>query len=207
MAQPRTTRHFRSVTTSIPNELRTPRLLLRPWRATDAAELLPILDANRAHLGPWIPARVAEPVALPLLEERLRDFGDKFAAEREWRFALLSVDDGRVLGEIDLFSRDAGGRVPFADADRAELGYWLRSDATGRGLVLEGARAVLAAAAATTRFGHIEIRCDPRNAPSVGVAERLGFTLAQTIESEPLRAGEPRDILQVWTSPLEPFAA
>ena len=46
-----------------PNDIRTARLLLRPWRAEDAASLLPVLEANRSHLGPWIPARVAAGLA------------------------------------------------------------------------------------------------------------------------------------------------
>src|SRR3954468_1827067 len=174
-----------------PAELQTPRLLLRPWRADDAAELLPILEANRDHIGPWIPARVAQPAPVPQLAQRLEQFGELFRADREWRFAMVSTEDGRLLGEVGLFPRNATGRVPFPDADRAELGYWLRSDATGRGLVAEAAQALLDAGFAIREFSHVEIRCDPRNAPSVAVARRLGFELMQ----------ETPEPLQVWMRP------
>jgi RimJ/RimL family protein N-acetyltransferase len=189
----------------MPSEIQTPRLLLRPWRADDAMALLPVLEANRAHIGPWIPARVAQPVELPLLAQRLAGFGAAFDEDREWRFGMFARDDGRVLGEIDLFARNAEGRVALPESDRGELGYWLRSDATGQGLVLEGARAALAVAAELNRFGHVEIRCDLRNAPSVAVARRLGFSLADTIADDPIRDGDPPVTLQVWTSRLEPF--
>jgi RimJ/RimL family protein N-acetyltransferase len=172
-----------------PTELKTPRLRLRPWRADDAPELLPILEANRAHIGPWIPARVANPAPVPELALRLQSFAELFAQDREWRYAMIDANDGRLLGEVGLFPRDAGGRVSFEDADRVELGYWLRSDATGRGIVTEAARALLDVASQFREFSHAEIRCDPRNAPSVAVAQRLGFTLVQT-------TGEP---LQVWS--------
>jgi RimJ/RimL family protein N-acetyltransferase len=33
--------------------------------------------------------------------------------------------------------------VPLAEADRAELGYWLRADETGRGYVTEAVGVVL----------------------------------------------------------------
>ena len=171
-----------------PPELKTPRLLLRPWQSEDATELLPILEANRAHLGPWIPARVANPAPVPELAQRLQAFADLFQQDREWRYAMIDADGGRLLGEVGLFPRDAKQRVPFEQADRVELGYWLRSDATGRGIINEAAAALLEAAGAFKEFSHTEIRCDPRNAPSVAVAQRLGFVLVQTTD-------EP---LQVW---------
>jgi RimJ/RimL family protein N-acetyltransferase len=187
---------------SFPAELRTTRLFLRPWRAADADALRPILEANRAHLGPWIPARVAEPVPVPELARRLADFGANFAADREWRLAMLSRDGREIFGEVGLFPRDATGRVPFAHADRAELGYWLRSDATGQGIVTEAARAVLGVAAAMPAFSRIEIRCDGRNGPSVAVARRLGFHLAAPIAADAEQGAGSTEHSQTWISEL-----
>ncbi|MEO9034747.1 MAG: GNAT family N-acetyltransferase [Gemmatimonadaceae bacterium] len=178
-------------------------MLLRPWRADDAMAVLPVLEANRDHLEPWIPKRVSEPAPIGILEERLAGCGQDFAADREWRFGMFLLDQPVPLGEFGLFPRSASGRVPFAISDRAEIGYWLRSDFTGRGLVNEAARAVLGAAAAVPRFSHIEIRCDARNAPSVAVARRLGFTLASA--SHPDELGDnSRATLQIWTFPNRP---
>jgi RimJ/RimL family protein N-acetyltransferase len=186
---------------SVPAELRTARLLLRPWRSEDAPALHPILEANWAHLGPWIPARIATPAPIPVLAERLSGFAADFAADREWRFAMLTRDDNRVLGELSLFPRSAAGRVPYPDADRVELGYWLRADATGHGLVTEAAEAVLAMAATLPHVSQVEIRCDARNAPSSAIPRRLGFELTATIP-EPGTAEEPPAELQVWTTAL-----
>lgn len=159
----------------VPNAIHTARLLLRSWQPADAEELLPILEANWDHLSPWIPARVATPVPVPLLEERLTDYAANFAGNREWRYAIRRAADLQLLGEIALFPRSADGRVSLPDADRAELGYWLRSDASGQGFATEAAEAVLQAAKELQRFVHIEIRCDPRNVLSVAVPKRLGF--------------------------------
>ena len=106
----------------VPPELRTAHLLLRPWRPDDAARLLPVLEANHAHLGPWIPARVADPAPLADLAERLAGFAADFAAGRGWRYALMTPDGGDVLGEISLFPRAEAGRVPYPEADRIEIG-------------------------------------------------------------------------------------
>jgi len=156
----------------------TERLVLRSWQPEDAAELAPILMANDARLSPWTPARATGVATVTELETRLADFAENFSNDRQWRFAMIARDDRKILGELSLFPRDANDRVPFADADRAEMGYWIRSDEAGRGLVTEAARAVLDVAAATGKFSHLEIRCDPRNVPSNAVAQRLGFVLA-----------------------------
>lgn len=178
-----------------PRRVTTPRLLLRPWQATDAAALLPVLEANRDWLLAWVPARVVAPAPLPDLAARLAGFAEDFDANRNWRFGAFAPD-GRVLGEAGLFPRRETGRVEFADADRVELGYWVRADAAGQGLVTEAARAVLGLAARVPRFGCVEVWCDERNTPSSGVPRRLGFRLQATVSETP---GSPVR-MQVWTA-------
>jgi RimJ/RimL family protein N-acetyltransferase len=185
----------------VPIELRTERLLLRPWRAGDAAALHPILETNRAHLGPWIPARVATPAPVPELAARLSGFEADFAADREWRYGMFSADAHEVLGEIGLYPRSATRRVAYPDADRVELGYWLRADCTGRGYVTEAARALIGVASSLPRVGCIEVRCDPRNTASAAVPRRFGFTLAATVEDTDVQ-GVSSAMTQIWTSEL-----
>src|SRR5215212_1547944 len=108
------------VASVVPLELRTARLFLRPWRPEDAADLQPVLEANWDHLSPWIPARVATPAPVPILAERLAGFAADFVADREWRFAMFSLGERTLLGELGLFPRISLCRVPFAEADRVE---------------------------------------------------------------------------------------
>lgn len=183
----------------VPVVLHSDRLLLRPWRPEDSPALHPVLESNRAHLGPWIPARVAEPAAIPELADRLTGFAADFEAGREWRYGLFTPDGERVLGEVGLYPRAAAGRVPYPDADRIEIGYWLRSDCTGQGLATEAARTVLAVAALLPSMRHAEIRCDARNGASAAVPRRLGFELATTIRQPGVRPDEPAIELQVWS--------
>ena len=109
---------------SVPVELRTARLLLRPWRSDDAAALHPILEANWAHLGPWIPARIATPAPIPVLAERLDGFAADFAADREWRYALVSSEDDAVLGATKLLEPGQKESLKLtAPADEGEYDY------------------------------------------------------------------------------------
>jgi RimJ/RimL family protein N-acetyltransferase len=142
---------------------------------------------------------VAEPAPVPVLAERLEGFATNFSSDIDWRYALLSADEPMVLGEIALFPRAESGRVPYADADRAEIGYWLRADMTGRGLITEGVRAVLDVAAGLSKVSRVEIRCDERNLPSAAVPQRLGFVLEST---NPVTSGEHTSQQQVWVSEL-----
>jgi len=192
---------------SVPTELLTARLRLRPWRAEDAAQLQPVLEVNRAHLTPWIPARVADPATVPLLAERLAGFAEDFAASRAWRYAIVSRSDARVLGEVSLFPRSADGRVPLVAADRAEIGYWLRSDVTGQGLATEAVRALLEVAAALTNVKRAEIRCDARNAASSAIPRRLGFALESTQAAAGVGGTDATVALEVWVLAHVPPAA
>ncbi|MBC8087545.1 MAG: GNAT family N-acetyltransferase [Phycisphaerae bacterium] len=165
---------------AVPNAIHTQRLILQSWQPTDADELLPVLEANRNHLSPWIPAHVATPVPVPLLAKRLAGFASNFSSNKEWRYAIRRAVNRELLGEVALFPRSADGRVPLLAADRAEIGYWLRSDANGQGFATEAAAALLGAAAQLERFAHVEIRCDPRNVLSAAVPKRMGFALMTT---------------------------
>lgn len=183
----------------LPAEVTSARLRLRPWRAGDAEALLPVLEANRSYLLAWVPARVVEPAPVPALSERLAGFAADFTANRNWRFGAFAPD-GRVLGEVGLFPRASTGRVAFSESDRVELGYWLRADETGRGLVTEAARALLAVAARVPRFTRVEIWCDERNRPSSGVPRRLGFQLETTIAEPSTTPAHTPVRMQVWTA-------
>ena len=180
----------------VPLEIRTERLLIRPWGADLAAALEPVLRSNHEYLAPWIPARVATPASVKELEARLAGFRAEFDANREWRYALLSPDAAAVYGDVGLFPRDATRRVPLVDADRVEVGYWLRQDLMGRGLATEATRAALDVAKSLGGMLQVEIRCDARNLPSAAIPQRLGFTLAH-VEREPNGTD-----LQVWVLPL-----
>lgn len=179
----------------VPTELRTERLRYRPWRADDAAALRPVLEANFAHLSRWIPAHVAQPAPLPELERRLERFADDFRAARNFRYAVEPAAGGMLLGEISMFPRSAEGRVALELADRVEIGYWLRSDMTGRGYATEAARAMLELAMTLPGIGSVEIHCDPRNAASAAIPRRLGFELLPAA-AEPAPDEEPP--LMLW---------
>jgi RimJ/RimL family protein N-acetyltransferase len=181
----------------LPLRIRTPRLVLTPWRAQDAIRLGPVLAHSAAELARWTPPHATGAAPLGVLGERLAAFASQFVLDEAWRYGLFEADTLEILGEASVFPRNATARVPLAAADRVEFGYWVRSDRTGQGIATEAMRAALDAAAATGRFSRAEIRCDARNGASASIAARLGFSLATTTPPQDA-AGRAVD-LQVWT--------
>ena len=187
----------------VPDELRTPRLLLRRWRPSDAVALQPVLAANVTHLAPWIPWRVAEPLDVGPLADRLTEFAAAFDEMREWRYGLFAPTDGAVVGEVSLFPRNDAGRVTIGVADHLEIGYWIRADRTGEGLATEATRAARNLAATIDGMTRLTIHCDERNAPSAAIPRRLGFRLAGVVTEQPAHPERPPVRVQIWEQRID----
>ncbi len=104
-------------------------------------------------------------------------------------------------GETAIAAHSAlrAGLHPRGSTDHLEIGYWIRTDATGNGFAVEAARAMTVAGFAATNVERLEIHCDAENGRSAAVARRLGFELTRTIREGAVTArGESRNTL-VWT--------
>ncbi|WAB81428.1 GNAT family N-acetyltransferase [Microcella daejeonensis] len=150
---------------SIDDPVETPRLLLRPHRATDVDDLLVFhSDPEVTRFLPW-PVRdraaVAETLQTKLTQHRA-------AADGDWLVLAIEVrESGRVIGEV-LLKRDP--RV-------AELGFALSRAHWGMGYGSEAARAMLDLG---RRFGVAAFTAvaDPRNTASARLLVGLGFVPA-----------------------------
>lgn len=182
--------------------IETARLLLRPWHLDDAETLAPLLEANHAYVRDWIPASASTPVAAPLLRERLARYADEFSGNRAWRYALFTRDSHELIGELTLFPRTYASRCELVDADRIEIGYWLREAAAGNGYITEACTAALELARAYPQCQCAEIRVDVRNTRSAAVPQRLGFALADTVQQPMSAPGSGSITLQVWRRPV-----
>jgi|ERR1700733_2536707 len=148
--------------------LRTERLVLRAFRATDL-DALAAMQANaevRRFLGTGTPLSRADTWAVTeraIGQWSLRGYG-MFAAEA----------DGRCAGW-------AGILHPL-EWPEPELGYALDQPFWGRGLASEAARAARDWAFATHGFARLASFIRPDNARSIRVAEKLGAVREGMIE-------------------------
>jgi RimJ/RimL family protein N-acetyltransferase len=170
--------------------LRTPRLLLRSWRAADAAACKVAIDASLDALRPWIPWAHAEPSTPEAIEARLAGFEREFETGLDWKYGCFAADGRGTLGGAGLHPRQGPGIL--------EVGYWLRPTATGHGYATEMAAALTRCAVERHGIGKVEIRVDPENRASARIPERLGFRLRERlVGNAKTHDGKARDTL-VW---------
>ncbi|MEP6952949.1 MAG: GNAT family protein [Solirubrobacteraceae bacterium] len=136
---------------------------LRPLGVDDADELHALVEANRAHLMPWMPWAGQERAGTV----EFLDAAVVHAATGDGaHYAIL--EEGRIVGTVGLH------RVDWRNA-ATSIGYWLAHDAQGRGLITRSVAALLEHAFDALDLYRVEIRAAPDNARSRAVPERLGF--------------------------------
>ena len=95
--------------------------------------------------------------------------------------------DGEVVGNIGLDQIN-----PMIGS--AMLGYWLRSDLHGKGLMTEGAGAVVKHAFEDVGLHRIELHAALDNHASIRVAEKLGFRRGGILRDGTYAAGAWMDV-------------
>ena len=120
---------------------------------------------------PWAQDAPSVPGMLQVLTEGAASFD----ADQEWQFVVAEPGSDRILGASGIHRRGPPPTV--------EIGYWIRTEATHRGLATAVARALTTAAfAQIPTVDTVEIRMDTRNERSAAIPPRLGFHLAGEVD-------------------------
>jgi RimJ/RimL family protein N-acetyltransferase len=182
-----------------PYRVVTERLEVRCWDPSEAPQAKAAIDASLEALRPFMPWAHEEPSPVAEMAERLRGFRAAFDRDEDYIYAIWQ--GGEVAGGCGLHRRVGPGAL--------ELGYWIRSDLTRRGLATEMASALTRAAFAVCRVARVEIRVDPRNTASLGVPRRLGFLEEATLRRrlDPCPPGGPYNDVTVFSLLEEEFRA
>jgi RimJ/RimL family protein N-acetyltransferase len=154
---------------------------LRAPRRSDTAELYEAVRASLPELQPWM-AWAHSDYSEVEAGEWVRRAARAFAEGAEFQFVARAVGSGEVLGTIGLNSVDRINRW-------ANLGYWLRSERVGRGLVTRSATLVAGFGFGELGLGRIEVLAAVGNLRSQAVAERLG-ALREGVLRRRLRVGD-----------------
>lgn len=114
-----------------PPTLNTERLILRPFRSTDAPRVQELAGAREVYATT---ERVPHPYERGMAEQWIASHDSLFASG-EIALAITRAEDGLLMGSISL-------RVVEAHR-RASLGYWLGTPYWGRGYCTEAAKAMI----------------------------------------------------------------
>jgi RimJ/RimL family protein N-acetyltransferase len=161
--------------TFVPTELRTTRLLLRPFRREDADDVFGIYSDEEV-------AYYALPGSITREDVERSLANPKPWAERP-RFAV--VFGGRVVADVVLEIEPRDGI--------ANLGYAVARGHWGKGFATEATRVVVDYGFQAFDLAKVYARADPRNVASVRVMEKLGMRREALLRSQVLRRGERCD--------------
>ncbi|MDA0328873.1 MAG: GNAT family N-acetyltransferase [Gemmatimonadetes bacterium] len=159
--------------TAPPDRLWTERLLIRVWNAADAPSLRHAIDVSLPELLPWIPFAKDEPTTMDQLRERLDGYAADFVQGKDFLYALVDPDDTEIRGGVGLYQRVGPGAL--------EIGYWLRSDLAGRGLMTEAVAALTGVGLELPGLDRLEIHIDPANGASAAIPLKLGYRHRETL--------------------------
>jgi ribosomal-protein-alanine N-acetyltransferase len=159
-------------------ELRTERLLLRPFRQDDVDDVYAYATDPE-----W--ARYNQPVPQPYTRRHAEEFVESCVlADPSVHVEFALVLSGRVVGSV---------RLSFPDEGPTGLGYSLAREHWGKGLVPEALRAIFDWVFATRYVEEIRTRADERNRRSWRVMEKLGMTREALVRGKRIARDGPAD--------------
>lgn len=146
--------------------LRTERLLLEPLQERHASLLFPLLQDPRIYT--YIPQE--PPVSLDAMEQRYRRLQSRLspAGDQAWlNWAVRLEATPEYVGRVEI------SVLPGATA---QLAYELNPASWDKGYATEACRRVLEVIRVDYSIAEFTAQVDTRNASSIRLLERLGFT-------------------------------
>ena len=158
-------------------------VVIRPYEDGDANDALLAVRESIAELSPWMPW-CTEEYSLADSVAWIETTKVGHADGSMHQFAIIV--DGTFAGgcgigqlnQLNLF---------------ANLGYWVRTTMTGRGIAAAAARQLASWAFATTRLNRLEIVVAVDNLRSHRVAEKVGARREATLNQRVMVGGQPSD--------------
>lgn len=166
-----------------PPTLKTARLTLRPFVASDApdlARLLNVEEVARETLN--VPFPYPADRALPFILEA----GEKWQEKKGVTWAITDASGDTLIGGI--------GLVIVERHKRAELGYWVTRERWGQGVAGEAGKGVIAFGFDTLGLERIEANHYPENPASGAVLRKLGMRYEGHARHAVWRDDVPRDL-------------
>ncbi len=166
-------------------ELADGEIMVRPYHPDDIAALFEAARASIPEMSEWMPWCHPN-YSIEEAKGFILSRPEQWAGDAEYGFGVFSREDGRFLGGVGM---NFINRVH----QMANLGYWVRSSETGRGVASKAARLVAKFGFEQLAFQRIEILAATGNVASQRVAEKTGA----------IKEGVLRNRLRLYGQPLD----
>ena len=164
-------------------ELETQRLLLRPMKVCDSADMFAYAkDPEVTRYLLWRPH-----ADVGYTRRYLEYLGGRYRIGAHYEWALIHRETGRMIGTCGFAKIDTAHNC-------AELGYVLNPAFRGQELILEAARCVIRFGFSVLGLHRIEARYMVENVASRRVMDKLGMTFEGVQRGAMLVKGSYRDI-------------
>ena len=163
---------------------------LRRFTLEDALAVNEAVEASYAEIHPWMPWCVA-PIKIEDQREFIEGTFKNWATGAAFNFGIFDIM-GALIGTISLMDRVGPGGL--------EIGYWLRTDASGRGVMTRAVDELTEIGLGLPGISRIEIHCDEANLRSAAVPKRLGYRLDR-IDDDTIEAPGETGRGMVWITP------
>ncbi len=145
-------------------------IVIRAPRRSDFAAWAEVRRASRDHLVPFEPSWTLSDLTPAIFAARLRRARREARAGTDFLFLIFARDDSHaLLGGITL------SNVRRRAAQTGTLGYWMRADRTGQGIMTHAVGLVADHAFGPMGLNRLEAACLPHNQASRRVLEKNGF--------------------------------
>ncbi|MBM7690245.1 GNAT family N-acetyltransferase [Enterococcus ureilyticus] len=149
-----------------------------------AHELFEVIDSDRKHLRKFLDF-VDTTTSFEQQEQYIKMKLEGYINETD-RLFLIAFDQN-IIGCIDLHFIDTNNK-------KAELGYWLHSSQTNKGIMSKVVKKVCAIAFEDMGLNKLSIRADTENKASNAVAVKNGFSFVGTDKSDIIMYDKFRDL-------------
>lgn len=161
-----------------------PPISIRPYRIEDAPALHEAALASMAEIRPFLPWCHPD-LTIGEIRAWIEAQVQAFEARTAFEFAILG-EDGGYLGGCGLNQIDSVYR-------RANLGYWVRTSATRRGVATAAVRQLVRWGFENTDLIRLEVVVSTKNVASLRTAEKAGAVREGVLRKRLLLHGLPHD--------------
>lgn len=169
----------------MPTSLQNGTILVRPHEVGDIDALFIAVRESIAEISPWLPWCHAD-----FSREELAGFVEVsrkgWADGSQYQFAIFDSATGSALGGISLNHIAKSNRL-------ANMGYWVRTSATGRGVASEAVKLVAAYGFRDLGLSRVEIAAIPENTAGRRVAQRAGAKFEAVVRNRLVMHGGAYD--------------
>ncbi len=134
-------------------------------------EFKTVVENDREHIGKWMPWARGD------LDVDSRPFFEnaplKRNADEEFTYSIFV--DSHLIGAVGIHKREETKTI-------LEIGYWLSSSSTGKGVMTRSVKALIDTLFGLTTAPAVEIGCDKYNIKSAAIPKRLYMELTREVE-------------------------